>query len=197
MNLAHRGIGESAADLVGREHRGAPVRARGLLDADVDGRGVGGKIPEAHPRLVLWRPVVPAAATVIVSAAQPCHHGQDRSHCHHEPLHRAASLGAPRAAPWMGTGPAIDICVKQSSSTNWGSPVLAANQISGGLTYPAMSKVIYIDPGASLDFRAVAPGGTCDTPVGIDLTAQTINAHGTYTITAVGLLAAGAPKPYR
>jgi hypothetical protein len=111
--------------------------------------------------------------------------------------------GPPQNKAWVRFGnlspdaPAIDICVKQSSSTNWGSPVLAANQISGGLTYPAMSKVIYIDPGASLDFRAVAPGGTCDTPVGVDLTAQALNAHGTYTITAVGLLAAGAPGPYR
>jgi Domain of unknown function (DUF4397) len=111
--------------------------------------------------------------------------------------------GPPQDKAWVRFGnlspdaPPIDICVKQSSSQSWGSPVLAANGISGGLTYPAMSKVIFIDPGASLDFRAVAPGGTCDTAVGIDLTAQALNAHGTYTITAVGLLAAGAQGPYR
>jgi hypothetical protein len=111
--------------------------------------------------------------------------------------------GPPQNKAWVRFGnlspdaPAIDICVKQSSSQTWGSPVLGANGISGGLTYPAMSKVIFIDPGASLDFRAVAPGGTCDTAVGTDLTAQALNAHGTYTITAVGLLAAGAQGPYR
>jgi|GEM_PF-370768 uncharacterized protein DUF4397 len=111
--------------------------------------------------------------------------------------------GPPQNKAWVRFGnlspdaPAIDICVKQSTASSWGSPVLAANSISGGLTYPGMSKVIFIDPGASLDFRAVAPGGTCDTPVGIDLTAQTLNAHGTYTITAVGLLAQGASGPYR
>jgi hypothetical protein len=110
--------------------------------------------------------------------------------------------GPPQDKAWVRFGnlspdaPALDICVKQSSSQSFGSPVLAANQISGGLTYPAMSKVIFIDPG-TLDFRAVAPGGNCDTAVGIDLTAQTINAHGTYTITAVGLLAPGATGPYR
>ena len=42
-------------------------------------------------------------------------------------------------------------------------------------------------------------GGDCSTPVGIDLTAQQLNEHGTYTITAVGLLNPGTTSagPYR
>lgn len=100
--------------------------------------------------------------------------------------------GPPQDKAWVRFGnfspdtPAIDICVKQSATQTWGSPVLGTNGLSAGLAYPAMSRIIYIDPG-TLDFRGVMPGGSCDTPIGTDLTQQTINAHGTYTLTAVGM----------
>jgi hypothetical protein len=112
-----------------------------------------------------------------------------------------AGAGPPQDKAWVRFGnlspdtPAIDICAKPSSSTSWGSPILAANGLPGGLTFPAMSKVIYIAPG-TLDFRAVTPGGDCSALVGIDLTAQDLNPHGTYTITALGLLAPGAQPAY-
>jgi len=85
--------------------------------------------------------------------------------------------------------------VRQSGTQSFGSPVLRSNGLDAGLAFPAMSKVIYIDPG-SLDFRSVAPGGDCSTPIGPDLTAQTINAHGTYTLTAVGEVTPGSQGPY-
>jgi hypothetical protein len=110
--------------------------------------------------------------------------------------------GPPQNKAWVRFGnlspdaPALDICVRPSGSANFGSPVLAANGVPGGLSYPAMSKVVFIDPG-TLDFRGVAAGGDCSTPVGGDLTAQVLDAHGTYTLTAVGQLAPGAEGPYR
>jgi hypothetical protein len=110
--------------------------------------------------------------------------------------------GPPQNKAWVRFGnlspdaPALDVCVRASGNASWGSPVLAANGVAGGLTYPAMSKVVFIDPG-TLDFRGVAAGGDCSTPIGSDLTAQTINAHGTYTLAAVGQLAPGAEGPYR
>jgi hypothetical protein len=110
--------------------------------------------------------------------------------------------GPPQNKAWVRFGnlsvdaPPTDLCVKTSGTQDWGSPVLGKNGVDAGLAFPAMSKVIYIDPG-TLDFRAVAPGGDCSTPLGPDLTAQTINAHGTYTITAVGQLAPGSAGPYQ
>lgn len=110
--------------------------------------------------------------------------------------------GPPQDKAWIRFGhlapdvPAIDICVRPSGTADWGNPVLAANGITGGLSYPAMSRVVYVAPG-SLDFRAVAAGGNCATPIGGDLTAQTIDAHGTYSIVAVGELAPGSAGPYR
>ena len=76
------------------------------------------------------------------------------------------------------------LCVKQSATQTWGSPVLGTNGLSAGLPYPAMSRIISIDPG-TLDFRAVMPDGLRHADWA-DLTQQTINAHGTYTLTAVG-----------
>ncbi len=110
--------------------------------------------------------------------------------------------GPPQNKAWVRFGnlapdaPAIDVCVRAAGTSSWGSPVLAANGVTGGLKFPAMSKTVFIDPG-SLDFRAVAAGGTCDTPIGGDLTAQTIAAKGTYTLTAVGQLAPGSAGPFR
>ena len=113
------------------------------------------------------------------------------------------SGGSPQDKAWVRFGnlspdaPAIDVCVSPMGSGQWASPVLGGS-VQGGLAYPAMSKVTYIDAGW-LDFRAVAPGGDCSKGVGPDLTAQQLNAHGTYTITAVGLLAPGVTSagPYR
>jgi len=116
-----------------------------------------------------------------------------------------ADAGPPQDKAWVRFGnlspdtPAIDVCMKQSSGTDWGSPILAANDVAAGLTFPVMSKVIFVTPG-TVDFRAVAAGSRdCNTAVGIDLTAQVLNPHGTYTITAVGLLAPGTTSsgPYR
>ncbi|HZX40707.1 MAG TPA: DUF4397 domain-containing protein [Myxococcaceae bacterium] len=112
--------------------------------------------------------------------------------------------GPPQNKAWVRFGnlspdaPPIDICVSPMDAGQWGSPVLAGAGVQGGLTYPAMSRVTYIDAGW-LDFRAVAPGGNCSTPIGIDLTAQQLNEHGTYTITSVGLLNPGTTSggPYR
>ena len=110
--------------------------------------------------------------------------------------------GPPQNKAWVRFGnlspdaPHIDLCVKPSGTQSWGSPVLGKNGLDAGLAYPAMSNVTFIDPG-TLDFRSVAPGSDCNTPIGPDLTAQTINAHGTYTITSVGQLAAGATGPYQ
>jgi len=109
--------------------------------------------------------------------------------------------GPPQDKAWVRFGnlspdaPPIDLCVRQSGTQSFGSPVLRSNGLDAGLAFPAMSKVIYIDPG-SLDFRSVAPGGDCSTPIGPDLTAQTINAHGTYTLTAVGEVTPGSQGPY-
>lgn len=109
--------------------------------------------------------------------------------------------GPPQNKAWVRFGnlspdaPPIDLCVRASGTTDWGSPVLGKNGLDAGLAFPAMSRVVYIDPG-TLDFRAVAPGRDCSTPIGSDLTAQTINAHGTYTMTAVGQLAPGGEGPY-
>jgi hypothetical protein len=109
--------------------------------------------------------------------------------------------GPPQNKAWVRfgnlspDGPPIDLCVRPSGTQDWGSPVLAKNGVDAGLAFPAMTKVVYIDPG-TLDFRAVAPGGDCSTPIGPDLTAQTINAHGTYTMTAVGEIAPGSEGPY-
>jgi hypothetical protein len=109
--------------------------------------------------------------------------------------------GPPQNKAWVRfgnlspDGPPIDLCVRPSGTQDWGSPVLRKNGVDAGLGYPAMSRVIYIDPG-TVDFRAVAPGGDCSTPIGQDLTAQVINAHGTYTFSAVGQLAPGAVGPY-
>jgi hypothetical protein len=140
-----------------------------------------------------WRVVV--VAGVLTVAGVGC--GSDKGGSGGHP-----DAGPPQDKAWIRFGnlspdaPALDICTRPSGNANWGSPVLAANGVSGGLTYPAMSKVLFIVPG-TLDFRAVAPGGDCSTPVGSDLTAQVINAHGTYTIAAVGQLAPGAEGPYR
>ena len=109
--------------------------------------------------------------------------------------------GPPQDKAWVRFGnlspdaPPVDLCVRPSGTQSWGSPVLAGNGLDAGITFPAMTRVIYIDPG-TLDFRTVAPGSGCTTPIGPDLMAQTINAHGTYTITAVGQLAPGAEGPY-
>lgn len=109
--------------------------------------------------------------------------------------------GPPQDKAWVRFGnlspdaPPIDLCVRASGTTDWGTPVLAKNGLDAGLAFPAMSRVIYIAPG-NLDFRAVAPGGDCSTPIGPDLTAQVINPHGTYTMTAVGQLTPGGVGPY-
>jgi len=114
----------------------------------------------------------------------------------------AGPSGPPQDKAWVRFGnlspdaPAIDVCVRPSGAQSWGSPVLAGNGLDAGLAFPAMSRVIFID-GGTLDFRSVPPGGSCDTAVGSDLTAQDIAAHGSYTITAVGELAAGSVGPYR
>ena len=115
----------------------------------------------------------------------------------------AGASGPPQDKAWIRFGnlspdaPALDICVSPMDAGTWGSPVLAASG-QQGLAFPSMSSVTYVDAGW-LDFRAVAPGTGCATPVGIDLPAQQLNPHGTYTITAVGLLAPGATSagPYR
>jgi len=110
--------------------------------------------------------------------------------------------GPPQNRAWVRFGnlapdaPALDICVSAQGTGAWGSPLLRASAPDGGLTFPSMSKVTYIDAG-SLDFRAVAAGGDCTTPIGQDLTAQQLNEHGTYTIAAVGLLTPGASAAYR
>ncbi len=110
--------------------------------------------------------------------------------------------GPPQDKAWVRFGnlspdaPPIDMCIRASGSQSWGSPVLARNGLDAGLAFPAMTKVVYIDPG-TLDFRSVAPGGDCSTPIGPDRTAQTINAHGTYTVAALGELAPGAVGPYQ
>lgn len=122
--------------------------------------------------------------------------------CNNDSTGGGGNNGPPQDKAWVRFGnlstdaPPIDLCVRASGTQSWGSPVLGKNGLDAGLTFPAMSKVVYIDPG-TLDFRAVAPGSDCSTPIGADLTAQTINAHGTYTITAVGQLAAGAEGPYQ
>jgi len=110
--------------------------------------------------------------------------------------------GPPQNKAWVRfgnlspDGPAIDLCVRSTGTQSWGSPVLGKNGFDAGIAFPAMTKIVYIDPG-TLDFRAVAPGSDCSTPIGPDLTAQTINAHGTYTITALGQMAPGAAGPYQ
>ena len=110
--------------------------------------------------------------------------------------------GPPQSMAWVRFGnlspdaPALDVCVRASGNASWGSPVLAGSGVTGGIAFPAMTKVVFIDAG-TLDFRSVAVGGDCSTPVGSDLTAQTINAHGTYTIAAVGQITPGAEGPYR
>ncbi len=112
------------------------------------------------------------------------------------------SSGPPQNRAWVRFGnlspdaPRLDVCVSPMGAGTWGAPVIGGSGAAGGLGYPAMSKVTYIDAGW-LDFRAVAAGSDCSTPVGQDLTAQQLDEHGTYTITAVGLLAPGASGPYR
>lgn len=112
------------------------------------------------------------------------------------------SNGPPQNRAWVRFGnlspdaPRLDVCVSPMGAGTWGAPVIGGSGADGGLGYPAMSKVTYIDAGW-LDFRAVAAGSDCSTPVGQDLTAQQLDEHGTYTITAVGLLAPGASGPYR
>ena len=112
------------------------------------------------------------------------------------------SGGPPQNLAWVRFGnlspdaPVIDVCMSPMGAGQWGSPVLAASGQAAGLAYPSMSKVTYIDAGW-VDFRAVPVGGDCSTPVGQDLTAQQLDEHGTYTITAVGLLAPGSSGPYR
>jgi len=140
-----------------------------------------------------WR--VAVLAGVLAVAGVGCGSGSGGGGGHQD-------AGPPQDKAWVRFGnlapdaPALDVCVRASGSASWGSPVLAANGVTGGLTYPAMTKVIFIDPG-TLDFRTVAAGGDCSTPVGGDLTAQTINKAGTYTLSAVGQLAPGAEGPYR
>jgi len=115
----------------------------------------------------------------------------------------AGPSGPPQDRAWVRFGnlspdaPALDVCVSPMGAGQWGSPLLGSG-VPGGLGFPSMSKVTYIDAGW-LDFRAVAPGGDCATPIGADLTAQQLNEHGTYTITAVGLLNPGTTSggPYR
>ncbi|HUM10159.1 MAG TPA: DUF4397 domain-containing protein [Myxococcaceae bacterium] len=117
----------------------------------------------------------------------------------------AGTGGPPSDKAWVRFGnlspdaPVIDICVSPMNAGQWGTPMLASSGQQGGLTFPAMSRETYIDAGW-LDFRAVAAGAAdCSTPVGQDLTAQQLNPHGTYTITAVGLLTPGTTSagPYR
>jgi len=112
--------------------------------------------------------------------------------------------GPPQDRAWVRFGnlapdaPALDVCVSPMGKGSWGTPLLGGSAPDGGLTFPSMSRVTYIDAGW-LDFRAVARGSDCSTPVGADLTAQQLNEHGTYTITAVGLLNPGLTSagPYR
>ena len=117
-------------------------------------------------------------------------------------ISRTRGNGPPQNQAWVRfgnlspDGPAIDLCVRPSGTQSWGSPVLGKNGFDAGISFPAMTKIVYIDPG-TLDFRAVAPGSDCSTPIGPDLTAQTINAHGTYTIAALGQIAPGAEGPYQ
>jgi hypothetical protein len=56
--------------------------------------------------------------------------------------------GPPQDKAWVRFGnlspdaPPIDLCVRQSGTQSFGSPVLRSNGLDAGLAFPAMSKVI-------------------------------------------------------
>src|SRR5262245_32458210 len=96
-----------------------------------------------HPGRQRMKRFVVAVAAVLVVAWIGCGKDGGGGGGNHD-------AGPPQDKAWVRFAnlspdtPPMDICIKQSSSQDWGTPVLAKNGLAGGLTYPAMTHIVFI-----------------------------------------------------
>lgn len=96
-----------------------------------------------------------------------------------------------RIAHLSPDAPAVDACVKASSSQSWGSPLLKGLGAPSGLAYPEVTT--YVDlPAGTYDIRVVAANADCSTGVVPDTNGVVVPGNIHATIAATGL-AGGTP----